>query len=91
MQDFIWVVVSILFFVVYYMITISGEKFAKEGVMSAVSGMWLSVYVLFPLGLWLTYKASRDSALFNREQYAQLFRWIPRFFKRKRPVDPAVV
>jgi len=84
-------VVSILFFVVYYMITISGEKFAKEGVMSAVSGMWLSVYVLFPLGLWLTYKASRDSALFNREQYAQLFRWIPRFFKRKRPVDPAVV
>jgi lipopolysaccharide export system permease protein len=58
-------VVSILFFVVYYMITISGEKFAKEQVLTAFEGMWLSVLILLPLGLFLTYKASHDSALLN--------------------------
>jgi lipopolysaccharide export system permease protein len=78
-------VVSILFFVVYYMITISGEKFAKEGVMSATVGMWMSVCVLFPLGLWLTYKASRDSVLFNRDLYIDAWKRVTKFFKRKQP------
>ena len=77
-------VVSILFFVVYYMITISGEKFAKEGLTSAFAGMWLSVAVLFPLGLWLTYKASRDSVLFSRDAYADLWKRILKLIKRKR-------
>jgi lipopolysaccharide export system permease protein len=76
-------VVSILFFVVYYMLTITGEKFAKQGSVSAVVGMWMSVAVLFPLGLWLTYKASRDSVLFNKEAYTAAWRRIVELIKRK--------
>lgn len=72
-------VVSILFFVVYYMITISGEKFAKEQVLSAFEGMWLSVLILLPLGFFLTYKASHDSALLNIDTFmAQMKRWFRR-------------
>ncbi|HZG01471.1 MAG TPA: LptF/LptG family permease, partial [Chitinophagales bacterium] len=81
-------VVSILFFVLYYMITITGEKFAKQGSLSPTGGMWLSVIVLFPMGLWLTYKASRDSVLFNKEAYASVFRWVVRRFKQKKVDAP---
>jgi lipopolysaccharide export system permease protein len=78
-------VVSILFFVVYYMITISGEKFAKEQVLTAFQGMWLSVLILFPLGIFLTYKASHDSALMNMDAITvQLKKWLKIFsFKSK--------
>lgn len=77
-------VVSILFFVVYYMITVSGEKMAKEGVISAAVGMWGSLAVLFPLGLYLTYMASRDSSVFTAEAYNVLVRRVMNLFKRKR-------
>ena len=63
------------------MITISGEKFAKEFIMSPMAGMWLSVIVLFPLGLFLTYKASRDSALFNMDAILVFFKNL--FNRRK--------
>lgn len=81
-------VVSILFFVVYYMLTITGEKFAKQGSLSPTAGMWFSVAVLFPLGLWLTYKASRDSVLFNKEAYSAVFQRVVKLFKRKKADAP---
>jgi lipopolysaccharide export system permease protein len=72
-------VVSILFFVVYYMVSISGEKFAKEHVLTAFQGMWLSVLILFPLGIFLTYKASHDSAIMNIDAFRVLIsRWMSR-------------
>ncbi|MFN4881435.1 MAG: LptF/LptG family permease [Bacteroidota bacterium] len=77
-------VVSILFFVVYYMVSISGEKFAKEHVLTAFQGMWLSVLILFPLGIFLTYKASHDSAIMNIDAFRVLIsRWMSRI-RRKR-------
>lgn len=69
------VVVSILFFVLYHVISISGEKFAREGVIPAWKGMWISAIILLPIGVFLTYKATTDSALFDREAYLKLFRF----------------
>jgi len=63
------VVVSIVFFIFYYVISITGEKFAKEGVVSAWVGIWASSAILLPIGIFLTYKASRESSLFNIEIY----------------------
>jgi lipopolysaccharide export system permease protein len=59
------VIVSVLFFLLYYVISITGEKFAKEGVWTPIEGMWLSSAVLMPIGIFLTYKATTDSNLFN--------------------------
>ncbi|MBU0764682.1 MAG: LptF/LptG family permease [Bacteroidetes bacterium] len=63
------VVVSVLLFILYYIIDITGEKFVKEGVLPAFQGMWLSTAVLFPLGLFLTYKATTDSKILDIDTY----------------------
>ena len=77
------VVVSILFFILYYMISIAGEKFAREGVIPAYIGMWLSSFILMPLGIFLTYKATTDSVILNSDTYLLFFKKIfSRFLKR---------
>ena len=64
------VVVSIIFFVIYYIISLSGEKLAKEGSWGAVYGMWLSTFILTPIAVYLTYKATNDSSLLDTDWYA---------------------
>ncbi len=64
------VVVSIIFFVIYYIISITGEKLAKEGNWDAVYGIWLSTFILTPIAVYLTYKATNDSALLDTDWYA---------------------
>ncbi len=63
---------SIVFFIVYHVTSIIGEKSAEKMALSAFSGMWLSTFVLLPLGIFLTYKAANDSALFSKDKYIQL-------------------
>lgn len=70
------VVVSVLLFIVYYIIDNIGYKMARDGVWEVWQGMWLSSFALFPLGVFLTYKAMNDSALFNPEAYGNFFRKI---------------
>ena len=73
------VVVSIIFFLIYHVISISGEKFAREGVILPWKGMWLSSIILLPIGIFLTYKATTDSGLFDKDTYT---RYLNRFFKK---------
>jgi lipopolysaccharide export system permease protein len=70
---------SIIFFMLFYFISNTGEKFAKEGSWNVFYGMWLSTFILTPLGIFLIYKAVHDSQLFNREFYFRAWR---RFRKR---------
>ncbi len=81
------VVVSILMFIAYYILMITGEKFAREDAWSMVGGMWFSSFVFLPLGIWLTYKAATDSGVMNMESYQALFKRLLslRFFKRHKP------
>jgi lipopolysaccharide export system permease protein len=69
-------VISILFFVVYYVISISTEKMVKEGLVNPSAGMWASCLILLPIGVFLTYKATTDSAIFNIETYLRFFKKI---------------
>ena len=64
------VVVSVIFFVIYYIISLSGEKMAKEGTWDAIYGMWISAFILTPIAIYLTYKATNDSALLDTDWYA---------------------
>jgi lipopolysaccharide export system permease protein len=67
-------VFAIVFFMVFYFTSNTGEKAAKEGTMNPVVGMWLSTMFLTPIGLFLTYKAMRDSHLFNKEYYYRFWK-----------------
>jgi lipopolysaccharide export system permease protein len=63
---------AVVFFVLSFLLNNFGKRFVKEDVMSPLAGMWLSTYVLTPIGIFLTYKALRDSQLFNKEFYLRL-------------------
>lgn len=69
-------VISVLFFIMYYMITLSGEKFVRESFMPAYIGVWISSFILLPLGIFLTYKANVDAAIMNPESYVKFFKKI---------------
>jgi lipopolysaccharide export system permease protein len=75
------VVMSILFFLVYHIISTIAEKAAQEGTIPTVAGMWTAIVVLTPVGIFLTYKATADSTLFNIDYYKQL---IQKLFVRKK-------
>lgn len=66
------VVVSVLFFLFYHIISISTEKFVRNDVLSPFAGMWMASFILLPIGIFLTYKATNDSAIFNIDRYMQL-------------------
>jgi lipopolysaccharide export system permease protein len=69
---------AIVFFMLFYFISNTGEKFAKEGSWTPFSGMWLSTFILLPIGIFLMYKAVHDSQLFNREFYHRMWRRLRR-------------
>lgn len=66
-------VISVFLFIFYYIIDNSGYKLARDGAVAVWQGMWLSSGVLLPLGLFVTYKAVHDSAVFNPDSYK---RWM---------------
>jgi lipopolysaccharide export system permease protein len=67
------VIVSVLMFLIYYVISMIGEKFARESLVPPFAGMWISTFILVPVGIWLTYKAANDSVIMNIETY---FIWL---------------
>lgn len=67
-------VISVLIFIFYYIINTSGMKMARDGSWNMVYGMWISSVVLLPFGVFLTYKANKDSVVFNAEMYLNFFR-----------------
>jgi len=73
------VVVSVAFFLIYYIISTIGEKSVKDGNVSPILGMWISIIILTPIGLFLSYKAITDSAIFDADSYKKFFR---RIFRR---------
>lgn len=75
------VVFSLIFFVIYHMVSITGEKLAREAVLTPFWGMWLSTAVLLPIGLFLTYKSTRDSVLFDMDAYRRFFVSLISIFK----------
>ncbi len=70
------VVVSIFLFILYYVVSISGEKTAREDVWAMFNGMWFSSFIFLPVGIWLTYKAATDSAIMSAETYTKFFKRI---------------
>lgn len=58
-------VISVLLFLLYHVLTMTGEKMAKAGNVDVFTGMWFSAFILTPIGLTLTWLATRESSLTN--------------------------
>ena len=70
------VVVSVLIFIIYYIINNTGFKMARDGKWIVWMGMWTSTAVLAPLGAFLTYKSNNDSVVLNADAYINWFKTI---------------
>jgi lipopolysaccharide export system permease protein len=62
-------VVAVIFFLIFHLLNMFGEKFVRQDIMTPFAGIWLASYTLLPIGFFLVYKAMNDSALFNYEFY----------------------
>jgi len=69
---------AVLFFLMYYILSITGENMIESKSMTPIIGMWMSSLILSPIGLFLTYKAANDSALFDIEVYKRMIKKIIR-------------
>jgi lipopolysaccharide export system permease protein len=76
------VVISVIFFLLFYIIKTIGEKAAHEGNLSGIAGAWISILIITPVGIFLSYKASTDSTLFDVESYKRFFDKLLKGFKK---------
>lgn len=76
------VVISVFLFIIYYIISMMGERSAREAVISPALGMWISAFILLPLGVVLTYKSVTDSEMMNSDLYKKFFEKFYRIYKR---------
>lgn len=86
------IVISVILFIIYYILDNVGRKMARDGVWDHWVGMWFSAMILLPLGVFLTYKAMNDSVIMNADTYTSFFKKL--FFireKRKYPVKEVVI
>ena len=83
-------IISVLFFVAYWVIDISGTKLAKDGAFSPFSGVFISTYILLPIGIYLTWQAIHDSPILKlatiKNAYKKIKVKIMNTFKKTRIV-----
>ena len=70
------VIVAVLFFVLYWVVDITGIKLANDGAVKAAAGVFISTFVLFPIGVYLSWKAINDSAVIKTENFGQWWRTL---------------
>lgn len=65
------IIISVIFFLIFHILSITGEKMAKEGAVSIVVGMWMATVILLPIGLFILYKATSDVSFFRLDSLLQ--------------------
>ena len=78
------VILSIAFFIVFYVVTIMGEKYAREGLMDGALAAWLANLVLLPFGLTFLKKARNDSRLFETDAYIIWWEQVSKRFQQNK-------
>ncbi|MGY6559206.1 MAG: LptF/LptG family permease [Nitritalea sp.] len=78
------VLLSMIFFILFYMLTITGEKWAKEGIVSPLFGTWFSNLALLPFGIFFLRQARKDARLFEADVYVSWFERQKKRFKKEK-------
>ena len=76
-------VVSIVMFILYYVVNMIGVKMGREGLLPEWAGAWLASFFLLPLGLFLLKKAASESAIFDKDKYQKIIDRFNRYVKAK--------
>jgi lipopolysaccharide export system permease protein len=77
------VLISIIFFILLYVLSIIGEKMAKENVIPVWLGMWAANMILLPIGLFFMRQAKNDSRIFETDFYSVIAGKISSLFRKK--------
>jgi lipopolysaccharide export system permease protein len=77
------VLISVVFYMIFHVLNITGEKLASEMVLPAFWGMWLPAIVLFPIALWVTYTATTDSLKLNTEALRRFIAKVPVWYNER--------
>src|SRR5690606_16552877 len=75
--------VSILFFIVFYILAMQGEKLVKQGTVEAPVGIWAADFILLMIGLFFLRQARNDARLFEADFYSVVIDKMKRYFKSK--------
>jgi lipopolysaccharide export system permease protein len=75
-------VISTIFFILFWILSITGEKYVIEGVLPAYQGMWIAPVVLLPIGIFLTYKATIDASLLDVDAWFKVFMKLKELIKK---------
>lgn len=84
------IVISVILFIIYYILDNVGYKMARDGVWVHWAGMWFSSMILLPLGVFFTYKSMNDSVIMNADTYLSFIKKIL-FIREKRNYPPKEV
>lgn len=76
------VIIAIVIFIIFYVINVGVENVAWAGNLNPYLAAWIPNIVLFPFGVWMTYKALTDSQLFDAEKYKAFFKPITKRFSK---------
>jgi lipopolysaccharide export system permease protein len=71
-------VVSVVLFIVFHVLSMTGDKLARESTVTPAAGMWMASLIILPAGIFLTIKATSDAALLDMETWGKLWKWVLR-------------
>jgi lipopolysaccharide export system permease protein len=80
-------VISVLLFVAYHVISFTGEKAVRSAITEPWKGMWMSTMIFLPIGIFLAYKAANDSNIMDAESYKQFFVKLLKKLRTKTPLE----
>lgn len=79
------IVVGLVFFVVYFILTSTGKNLAEQEKISVFNGTWMSTLILVPFAVFILIQANRDSTLVNKDTYIKLWDKIKNLFRKEKP------
>jgi lipopolysaccharide export system permease protein len=77
-------IIAVLLFIIYHILSTTAEKSVINGIIDANSGMWIASFILLPLGIYLTYIATVDASVMDRDAWNKAFNKISAFLLRKK-------
>jgi lipopolysaccharide export system permease protein len=77
-------VIAVGFFVVFHIMSITGEKLAKTGALPIWLGMWMATVMLLPIAFVLINQARNDSQIFTKEWYTRAFSKLAKVFVKSK-------
>jgi len=82
--------IALAFFIVYQLLTMAGERMAKNQLVEPWFGMWMSTFLLLPLSIWITYKATKEAQLVDKEIYLRGLQKVLEFLRLRKKKNSVV-